>query len=139
MLLRNRGMCERQPQVQQTSKNHHPSPPYKSLLICYSRYVFPVHVRHMRKRPGKEGPKTRVIMCSNKRGTSSKYRRPSATIYLRGQDCRGAACYGTRSVWLAGLSACSLSKKMSRMEAPKQRVVMCATQIEDQIMGGEEG
>ena len=66
MLSRNRGMCERQPQVQQTSKNHHPSPPYKSLLICYSRYVIPVHVRHMRKRPGKEARKTRVVMCSIK-------------------------------------------------------------------------
>ena len=116
MLSRNRGMCERQPQVLQTSKNHHPSPPCKSELVCYSRDVIPVHVRHMCKRPGKEGLKTRVVICSIKQGTS-KYRRPLATIYLQGQDCQGTARYGTR---LVGLSACALSKKMSRMEAPQK-------------------
>ena len=41
MLSRNRGMCERQPQVQQTSKNHHPSFPNLSPRACRKneRYV----------------------------------------------------------------------------------------------------
>ena len=56
MSSRNRDNCQRQPPVLQTSKKHHPLPPYKSWLVCHSRYVNPHHVRYMRKRPGKEAP-----------------------------------------------------------------------------------
>ena len=147
MLSRNRGMCERHPQIQQTSKNHHPSFPHLSPRACQrnERYVQRVgassRVRRQQAKKIKGSAKTRVFMCSNKRGTSSKYRRPPATIYLRmDQDCQGTACYGTR---LVGLSACAHDNRSPTIEAPKQRVVMCAnkwesnndTTVEDQDNG----
>ena len=69
---------------------------------------------------------------------------PPATIHLRGQDYQGKVRYPREFVPLA---ACAESKTSPGMEAPKQRVVLCASKWEsnsnttedDLIMGEERG
>ena len=147
MFSRNQNMCQRQPQVQQTSKNHHPFSPYLSCRVCWGRthmskeLVSLAACANSKQRKLKGVSKTMVVMCSNKRGTF-KYCHLPATVYLQGQDCRGKACYPREFVPLA---ACAESKKNPGMKVPKQRVVLCAnkwesnsyTTYDDLIMGGE--
>ena len=128
IFLRNQNMCQRQPQVQKTSKNHHPLPPCLNCrasqgITRMSKELVPLAAcANSKQRKSKGVSKTMVVMCSNMRGTF-KYRHLPATIYLQGQDCQGKACYAQEFVPLA---ASAESKKNPGMKAPKQRVVLCA-------------